>query len=277
MSDGQSNQAISADKRIAKKIGQSIKNVIAVSSGKGGVGKSTIATNIAIALQQSGAAVGLLDADILGPNLPMMMGLDELPPPDEKGTHPALAYGVKVMSMGFMVAPEQALIWRGPILHGLIQQFFTELVWGELDYLVVDLPPGTGDAQLSLSQSVPITGSVIVTQPQNVAVGDALRAIAMFDKMEVPTLGVVENMSGEFFGAGGGEELAKRCKVPFLGSVPLDPKVRVGGDIGQPIMVSDPDSAAAKVLREVAEKVAERIEEFNAVQDETIIPIATIE
>lgn len=267
---------VMADNRISGQLELEVKNIIAVSSGKGGVGKSTVAANLAIALQQSGAVVGLMDADILGPNLPMMMGIDTMPPALGDKLQPAVAYGVKVMSMGFLVDPKQPMIWRGPMLHGVIRQFFSDVAWGEVDYMVVDLPPGTGDAQLSLAQSVPLTGAIIVTQPQEVALGDALRGLAMFEKLNVPIIGVVENMSGDFFGEGGGARLAAERGVPFLGSVPLDPAVRVGGDGGKPILTMDPSSPAAEALLLMAQQVAARVSQLNFSQSDNTIPLTTI-
>lgn len=245
-----------------------VQNVIAVASGKGGVGKSTVAVNIAISLAQSGATVGLLDADIYGPNVPTMMGVKHLPPSTENGLNPAVAYGVRVMSIGFMVKPGQPLIWRGPMLHSAIQQFLRDVEWGSLDYLVVDLPPGTGDVQLSLAQFLPVSGGVIVTLPQQVSIEDANRGLHMFNKLEIPILGVVENMSYlelpdgtkmEVFGAGGGEKLAADTGVPFIGKIPMDPDVRAGGDDGVPIVVSNPDAASAKALKKIAEDVAAQL------------------
>lgn len=247
----------------------SIKNIIAVGSGKGGVGKSTIAVNLAVALAQSGAKVGLMDADIYGPNVPMMMGVDALPPtPQGKKIQTAEAYGVKVMSIGFMVAPGQPLIWRGPMLHSAIKQFLQDVDWGELDYLIVDLPPGTGDVQLSLVQTVPLSGGVIVTMPQRVSFDDAARAVAMFKKMDVPILGVIENMSylkledgtlRRIFGEGGGEDLARAAGAPLLAEIPIDEKIPVGGDQGDPIVVADSDSPGAKAMCRLAESVAARM------------------
>ena len=245
-----------------------VRNAIAVASGKGGVGKSTVAVNMAVVLAQSGARVGLLDADIYGPNVPTMMGLKRLPQQKGEKMVPAVAYGVEVMSIGFLVKPGQPLIWRGPMLHSAIRQFLTDVEWGELDYLVIDLPPGTGDAQLSLAQSVPLSGGVIVTLPQAVSQEDARRGLEMFRELNVPILGVVENMSYlelpdgtrmDVFGMGGGQKLAEDAKVPFLGSIPMDPNVRVGGDQGTPIVVSHPDSAPARALRDLAEQVAARL------------------
>jgi ATP-binding protein involved in chromosome partitioning len=245
-----------------------VRNVVAIASGKGGVGKSTVAVNVAVALAQSGARVGLLDADIYGPNIPTMMGVGRLPPPQDNKLVPAETYGVKMMSIGFLVKPGQPLIWRGPMLHSAIRQFLADVAWGELDYLVIDLPPGTGDAQLSLAQSVPLSGGVIVTLPQDVSLEDASRGLYMFRELNVPIIGVVENMSYlempdgtrmDVFGTGGGQKLADKTGVPFLGSIPLDPSVRIGGDNGSPIVVTMPESASARALRSVAEQVAARL------------------
>ncbi|HEY58058.1 MAG TPA: Mrp/NBP35 family ATP-binding protein [Anaerolineae bacterium] len=246
-----------------------IRNAIAVGSGKGGVGKSTIAVNLAVALAQAGARVGLIDADIYGPNVPTMLGVDRLPPMREANKiEPAEAYGVKVISIGFMVKPDQPLIWRGPMLHSAIRQFLNDVNWGELDYLVVDLPPGTGDAPLSLTQTLPLSGAVIVTTPQQVSLDDARRALRMFRQLNVPVLGVVENMSYlelpdgtrvDVFGSGGGEELAREQQVELLGAIPMDPAVREGGDQGKPVVVSHPDSPVAQALRDLTGKVAARL------------------
>ena len=245
-----------------------IKNVIAVASGKGGVGKSTLAVNMAVILAQKGAKVGLLDADIYGPNIPTMMGVDHLGGTKDEKILPGEGYGVKVMSIGFLVKPDQALIWRGPMLHSAIKQFISDVDWGELDYLVVDLPPGTGDVQLSLSQTLELQGGVIVTLPQQVSLDDALRGINMFQELGVPIFGVIENMSYletpdgdkmDIFGTGGGEKLAEMTGVPYIGSIPIDPQVRIGGDDGVPVVVSHPDSLVTKALIEVAEKVAAQV------------------
>lgn len=245
-----------------------VRNAVAVASGKGGVGKSTVAVNIAVALAQSGAKVGLLDADIYGPNVPTMMGVKRLPPQNGEKLVPAESYGVELMSIGFLVKPGQPLIWRGPMLHSAIRQFLSDVNWGELDYLIIDLPPGTGDAQLSLAQSIPLSGSVIVTLPQAVSQEDARRGLEMFRELNIPILGIVENMSYlelpdgtrmDVFGTGGGEKMAETAGVPFLGAIPMDPTVRVGGDSGTPIVVSAPDSAAARALRELAEQVAAKL------------------
>lgn len=259
-----------------------IRNAIAVGSGKGGVGKTTIAVNTAVALAQSGAKVGLLDADIYGPNVPTMMGVRQLPPAREDKLAPALAYGVEVMSIGFLVKPNQPLIWRGPMLHSAIRQFLSDVAWGELDYLIVDLPPGTGDAALSLAQSLPLSGGLIVTLPQQVSLEDARRGLEMFRALNVPLLGVVENMSYlempdgtrlDIFGSGGGEKLAQEAGVPFLGAVPIDPSVRVGGDQGTPVIISHPDSAAGRALRAVAESIAARISVAALHAAQNVIPI----
>ncbi len=242
-----------------------VRNAIAVASGKGGVGKSTISVNLAVALAQTGARVGLMDADIYGPNIPTMMGIHDIPGTNENKLVPAEANGVKLMSMGFLVRPGQPLIWRGPMLNSAIRQFLGDVEWGELDYLIIDLPPGTGDASLSLVQALPLSGVVIVTIPQSVSLEDASRGLEMFRTLEVPILGVVENMRGEFFGSGGGEDLARMANVPFLGAVPMEAQVRISGDTGEPIVVSRPDSEAAQALKSIAEKVAARVsvEAFN--------------
>ena len=245
-----------------------IKTVVAVASGKGGVGKSTVAVNIAVSLAQEGAQVGLMDADVYGPNIPLMMGVDRMPAPTEQGKIlPAEAYGVKMISIGFMVKREQPIVWRGPMLHTAIRQFVEDVKWGDLDYLVVDLPPGTGDAQLSLAQTVSITGGVIVTLPQQVSLEDARRGLEMFRQLNVPIFGVVENMSYlelpdgqkmDIFGSGGGEKLAEASGVSYLGAVPMDPAVREGGDGGKPIVIAAPKSPGAMVLKEIALEVALR-------------------
>jgi ATP-binding protein involved in chromosome partitioning len=236
-----------------------VRNAIAVASGKGGVGKSTISTNLAVALAQSGARVGLLDADIYGPNIPTMMGIHDLPNTRDNKLIPAEAYCVKLMSMGFLVKPGQPLIWRGPMLNSAIRQILTDVDWGELDYLIIDLPPGTGDASLSLAQAIPLSGVIIVTLPQTVSLEDASRGLEMFRTLEVPILGVIENMRGDIFGSGGGEDLARVAKVSFLGSVPMESAVRVGGDTGQPIVISKPDSSAAKAFKSIAGQLAAKI------------------
>jgi ATP-binding protein involved in chromosome partitioning len=270
------DSSVPSDRRVSGRLNLNVRNLIAVSSGKGGVGKSTVAANLAVALAQSGAKVGLMDADILGPNLPMMMGIGHMPPPNGARLVPAEAYGVQIMSMGFLVDPNKPMVWRGPMIHSAIRQFFSDVDWAELDYMVIDLPPGTGDAQLSLAQSVPLTGAVVVTQPQAVAIADARRGLVMFEHVNVPIIGVVENMSGESFGEGGGKRLAEERGVPYLGSVPLDPQVRIGGDNGQPIVVAAPDSPAAVALREFAERVAARVSVLTLSQDDAPIEMTTI-
>lgn len=245
-----------------------IRNAIAIGSGKGGVGKSTVSVNVAVALAQSGARVGLLDADIYGPNTPTMLGVTKLPPPQGQRLIPADAYGLKMISMGLLVKPGQPLIWRGPMLNSAIRQFLGDVEWGELDYLIIDLPPGTGDASLSLAQALPLSGAVIVTLPQLVSLEDAGRGLNMFKTLEVPILGIVENMSYlelpdgahmDLFGTGGGEHLAQVTGTSFLGNVPIDPNVRIGGDTGKPIIVSHPNSAAAQALRQIAENLASKV------------------
>ena len=267
---------VPADRRIKDQLGQSFRNTIAVSSGKGGVGKSTVAVNLAISLAKTGASVGLLDADILGPNVPMMMGVAQMPPPRNRKMVPAENYGVKFISMAFLVQPDQPLIWRGPMLHSAITQLLTDVEWGELDYLIIDLPPGTSDAQLTLAQVLPLSGTVVVTQPMQVAASDALRGLKMFEKLDVPILGVVENMSGEFFGTGAGAKLAADYDSEYLGSVPMDANVRMGGDNGQPIVVAFPDSPAANAIGEIAQKVAARISVLTLQKATNFIPIELI-
>jgi len=252
-----------------------IKNIIAVSSGKGGVGKSTVAVNIAVALAQTGAKVGLLDADIYGPNDPTMLGLESAKinvRQGEKGEilEPAFNHGVKLVSMGFLIDRDQPVIWRGPMLNGVIRQFLYQVEWGELDYLIVDMPPGTGDAQLTLTQAVPIAGAVIVTTPQNVALLDSRKGLRMFQQMKVPVLGIIENMSYfippdmpdkqyDIFGSGGGSKTATELGIPLLGCVPLEISTRIGGDNGIPIVVADSDSASAIALKKIALAIAGKL------------------
>lgn len=250
---------VRADSRIMGKLNIPVKNIIAVASGKGGVGKSTVSTNLAVSLALEGAKVGVLDADIYGPNIPMMFGLSGRPRVEDNKMLPLVAHRVEVISMGFLVPDGKALVWRGPMLHKAIQQLFTDVRWSELDYLIVDLPPGTGDAQLSLAQSVPLTGGVIVTMPQAVSVSDARRGAEAFQQLQVPIIGVVENRAGEIFGEGGGQEAARLIGVEFLGRVGLDPRVRVGGDNGQPIVIAAPESETAQAFRALARKIAARI------------------
>lgn len=252
-----------------------VKNIIAVSSGKGGVGKSTVAVNIAVALAKAGAKVGLLDADIYGPNAPTMLGLTQASVQVEQTPQgdiltPAFNYGVKMVSMGFLIDPDQPVIWRGPMLNGIIRQFLYQVNWGDLDYLVVDMPPGTGDAQLTLAQAVPMAGAVIVTTPQTVSLLDARRGLKMFQQMGVKVLGIVENMSYfippdlpdrryDLFGSGGGEKTAQELAVPLLGCIPLEIALREGGDQGIPVIIAQPDSASAKALTTIAQQVAAKV------------------
>jgi ATP-binding protein involved in chromosome partitioning len=262
-----------------------VKNIIAVASGKGGVGKSTVSVNLAVALAQSGASVGLLDADITGPNIPMMMGLDGQPKAsDNNKITPLERYGVKVISIQFFVPEGQPIVWRGPLVGGAIQQFLRDVEWGELDYLVIDLPPGTSDAQLTLAQAVPISGTVLVTTPQEVALADVTKALAMLKRMSVPVIGVVENMAGfacshcgeltEIFGRGGGERFAKQHDLEFLGGIPLDVTVRQGGDVGVPAVAQREPGPAAQALRHLASLVAARMSVRAAGRDEQ--PVLTI-
>ncbi len=252
-----------------------VKNIVAVSSGKGGVGKSTVAVNIAVALAQTGAKVGLLDADIYGPNAPMMLGLsDTVIKVRTEATgeilEPAFNHGVKLVSMAFLIDRDQPVIWRGPMLNGVIRQFLYQVQWGDLDYLIVDMPPGTGDAQLTLTQSVPMAGAVIVTTPQSVSLLDSRKGLRMFQQLNVPVLGIVENMSYfippdmpdrqyDIFGSGGGEKTATELGVALLGCVPLEIALREGGDRGIPIVIADPDSASAKALTAIALTIAGKV------------------
>lgn len=258
-----------------------IHNAIAIASGKGGVGKSTVAVNLAVVLAKKGARVGLLDADIYGPNVPTMMGVHRLPPAKENKLVPAEAYGVELMSIGFLVKHDQPLIWRGPMLDSAIKQFLTDVDWGELDYLIIDLPPGTGDAALSLAQSLPLSGGVIVTLPQQVSLDDARRGLEMFRHLDIEIFGVMENMSYlelpdgtklDIFGSGGGERLASEAGVPFVGEIPIDPDVRVGGDSGVPVVVAHPDSAVSKAIVRIAEDLAAKIS-VSALKPKSSIPI----
>src|SRR5438067_489812 len=258
-----------------------VKNIIAVSSGKGGVGKSTVAVNLAVGLALDGAKVGLMDADVYGPNVPIMLGVDrERPEVDGNNLIPLEAYGVKLMSMAILQPGDKPLIVRGPILHGLVKQFLSDVKWGELDYLIVDMPPGTGDVQLSLAQLVPVQGAVLVTTPQEVALIDVRRALRMFETVAVPVLGVVENMSYfiapdtgtryNIFGEGGGEKLSKEYGVPFLGSIPMAIEVREGGDKGVPVVVGHPESPQAQAFRKVAEEVARQVS-IEALKPELVV------
>jgi ATP-binding protein involved in chromosome partitioning len=252
-----------------------IRNIVAVGAGKGGVGKSTTSVNLAVALARKGARVGLLDGDVYGPNIPQMMGCDRTPEVDgEKHIIPPEVQGVKVISMGMLVPPDQPIIWRGPMLHGAVQQFMHDVAWGELDYLVVDLPPGTGDVALSMAQSVPMAGAVVVTTPQGVSVSDVRKAVGMFRQLNIPVLGVIENMSyfvcghcsqrTEIFGNGGGRRMAEEMGIPFLGEVPIDTRVRAGGDEGSPIVAAAPEAPAAEAFLDLASRVAAQVSIQNA-------------
>jgi ATP-binding protein involved in chromosome partitioning len=258
-----------------------VKHTIAVSSGKGGVGKSTVAVNLALSFAQTGASVGIIDADVYGPDLPLMLGTKGRPGMFDNRIIPVEAHGLKVMSIGLLVGDKEPLVWRGPMIHSFIQQMLRDVMWGPLDYLVFDMPPGTGDAQLSLSQVIPLSGVVMVTTPQDVALLDVRKAIAMFQRLNVPMLGIVENMSYfeapdtgtryAIFGEGGGQKVADEYGIPLLGTLPLDPDTRKGGDEGAPITVRRPQSAQAAAFREVAKRVLERLEAVA-----TLRPLPTI-
>ncbi len=248
-----------------------VKNIIAVGAGKGGVGKTTVAVNLAVALAKAGSRVALLDGDMYGPNVPIMLGFEKDQRLEQDGAKilPAERYGVQAVSMGFLTTDDSPVIWRGPMLHGAIQQFFRDVKWTDVDYLIVDMPPGTGDVALSLSQTVPVAGAVVVTTPQTVSVADTRRAVKMYQKLNIPVIGVVENMSyfacsgcgkeADIFGKGGGEALALELGVPFLGAIPLSEPVRTGGDAGTPVVLSAPDSPAAVALTSVANRVAQQV------------------
>lgn len=276
---------VPADGRTRGLADQPIKNAIAVASGKGGVGKTTVAVNVAAALAKAGASVGLLDADVYGPNVPTMLGVDQMPDPQGNKMTPAEAYGVKLISIAFLVEPGQPLIWRGPMLHSAIRQFISDVAWGALDYLIVDLPPGTGDAPLSLTQSLPLSGALIVTLPQKVSLDDARRGLEMFRTMDVPLLGVVENMSYlelpdgshfDVFGQGGGRLLAEQSATRYIGAIPMDPSVRQAGDGGVPVVISHPESAVAKALTAVAEDVSVETARL-ALQGGNVIPLEMVD
>ena len=246
-----------------------VKNIIAVGAGKGGVGKTTVSVNLACALAQHGSRVGLLDGDIYGPNVPIMLGVQTQLETDGKNILPAERHGIRVVSIGFLTQDEAPVIWRGPMLHGVIQQFFREVNWGDLDYLIIDMPPGTGDVALSLSQTVPVSGAVAVTTPQTVSLADTRRAIRMYQKLNIPVLGLLENMShfvcpdcnheSDIFGKGGGELLAEQMKVPYLGQIPLYEPIRVGGDQGTPIVMTEPESPAGQALIDSAARLAAQV------------------
>ena len=258
-----------------------VRNIIAVGAGKGGVGKTTVAVNFAVALAQYGGRVGLIDGDVYGPNVPIMLGIDAQLESEGKQIVPAEKYGLKVVSMGFLTSAAAPIIWRGPMLHGVVRQFFQDVRWGELDYLVIDMPPGTGDVALSLSQTVPVSGAIVVTTPQTVSLADSRRAVAMYKKLDVPTLGIVENMShyvcpscaheSDIFGKGGGERVADELGVPFLGQIPIYEPIRVGSDIGTPLVMSEPDSPASKAFLHIAERAAAQV---SIASYETVAPAA---
>jgi ATP-binding protein involved in chromosome partitioning len=248
---------------------EGVKNIIAVGAGKGGVGKTTVSVNLAVALALRGSRVALLDGDMYGPNVPIMLGLSTQLETDGQKIAPAEKYGLQVVSMGFLTQDDAPVIWRGPMLHGAIQQFFRDVKWTDVDYLIVDMPPGTGDVALSLSQSVPVAGAVLVTTPQTVSLADTRRAVSMYRKLNIPAIGLIENMShfvcpgcgreSDIFGKGGGEMLAAEMSVPFMGSIPLHEPVRRGGDSGVPIVISEPESAPAKAIFAAAERVAAQV------------------
>jgi ATP-binding protein involved in chromosome partitioning len=246
-----------------------VKNIVAVGAGKGGVGKTTVAVNLALALARSGSKVGMIDGDIYGPNVPIMLGLKTQLTTDGQKILPAERYGLQVVSMGFMTTDDAPIIWRGPMLHGALQQFFREVRWAELDYLVIDMPPGTGDVALTLSQTVPVAGAIIVTTPQLVSLADSRRAAAMYRKPNIPPLGIVAttsyfvfrncNHEADIFGHGGGEQMAAELKIPFLGRVPIYQPIREGGDTGVPVLISEPDSPASQAFIAAAERMAAQV------------------
>ncbi len=264
---------------------EGIKHIIAVSSGKGGVGKSTVAVNLAVSLALMGAKTGILDTDVYGPNVPIMMGGNDMPVAHGNFIVPPVYHGVKTMSIGLLNPGDKAVVWRGPMLHSAVSQFLRQVEWGELDYLIVDMPPGTGDVQLSLAQMVSIAGAVLVTTPQEVALSDVRKAYNMFDQLRVPILGIVENMSyfecpndgNKFFifGNGGGEALAERYDVPLLGAVPIAINIREGGDLGIPVVIGQPDSPQAKALRNVAQNVAAQVS-IAAIKANKALPVLSL-
>jgi ATP-binding protein involved in chromosome partitioning len=261
-----------------------VKNIIAVGAGKGGVGKTTVAVNLAIALSQCGGRVAMIDGDLYGPNVPIMLGIQTQLTTDGQKIVPAEQYGIQLVSMAFLTGDDAPVIWRGPMLHGAIQQFFREVRWDRIDYLIVDMPPGTGDVALSLSQTVPVSGAVVVTTPQTVSLADTRRAVRMYQKLNVPTLGLVENMShfvcpgcgveSDIFGKGGGQRLAEELSLPFLGRVPIYEPIRVGGDTGVPITIGEPKSPAAQAFRAAAEKLAAQLSIASYKRPIPLIPVS---
>jgi ATP-binding protein involved in chromosome partitioning len=262
-----------------------VKNVIAVGAGKGGVGKTTVAVNLAISLVKCGGRVGLVDADIYGPNVPIMLGMKAQLITDGQKIVPAEKFGLQVISMGFLTSDDAPIIWRGPMLHGALQQFFREVRWTDLDYLVVDMPPGTGDVALTLSQTVPVAGSIVVTTPQQVSLADSRRAVAMYKKLNIPPLGIIENMSyfacpscgheSDIFGHGGGEQMAGELGVPFIGRIPIYQPIREGGDSGVPLTISEPDSAASRAFMAAAELMAAQVS-LASYNRATTIPLTVV-
>jgi ATP-binding protein involved in chromosome partitioning len=276
-------EAVGADGTRAPVAG--VKNVIAVGAGKGGVGKTTVAVNLAIALAKCGGKVGLIDADIYGPNVPIMLGMKSQLTTDGQKIVPAERFGLQVISMGFLTADEAPIIWRGPMLHGALQQFFREVRWVDIDYLIVDLPPGTGDIALSLSQTVPVAGAIVVTTPQQVSLADSRRALAMYRKLNIPPLGVIENMShficpncqheSDIFGRGGGEQMAVESGVPFIGRIPIYQPIREGSDAGVPLMIKEPDSPASRAFMAAAERMAAQVS-LASYNRPTTIPLTVV-
>jgi ATP-binding protein involved in chromosome partitioning len=261
-----------------------VKNIIAVGAGKGGVGKTTVAVNLAIALSQSGGRVAMIDGDVYGPNVPIMLGINAQLTTDGQKIVPAEQYGIQLVSMAFLTGDDAPVIWRGPMLHGVIQQFFRDVRWDAVDYLIVDMPPGTGDVALTLSQTVPVSGAVVVTTPQTVSVADTRRAVRMYQKLNVPTLGLIENMShfvcpscqheSDIFGKGGGEALASELSVPFLGRIPIYEPIRIGGDTGVPITIGERDSPAALAFRETAQQLAAQLSIASYKRAIPLIPVS---
>jgi ATP-binding protein involved in chromosome partitioning len=271
---------------ISKQPVPGVRNTIAVGAGKGGVGKTTVSVNLAIALSQAGARVAMIDGDVYGPNVPIMLGIQTELTTDGRRIVPATQYGIQLVSMAFLTKDDAPIIWRGPMLHGVIQQFFREVAWDDVDYLIVDLPPGTGDVALSLSQTIPVAGSVLITTPQTVSLADTRRAVRMFEKLNVPPFGIIENMShfvcpkchteSDIFGKGGGESLAKEMNVPFLGRIPIYEPIRVGGDTGVPIVVGEPKSAAAQAFRAAADQLAAQIAVLSLKPQSKAIPLTQV-